>query len=131
MLLLELLTVARFRGMSQKIGNLLRGVGAAREESGVLVFLDSDIRPGRGFLRSLVAPLGEPSVGASTGYRWLEGGEGLWSLLARLWNAGILPLMTDPSLNLAWGGATSIRGGESHLPGRPGGGMTSPYGMLF
>lgn len=108
----RLLTAGHFEGMSEKIGNLLIGVKAARDESEILVFLDSDIRPGRGFLRSLVAPLRDPSVGASTGYRLLEGGEGIWSLLARLWNASILPIMANPRFNFAWGGAMALRRGD-------------------
>ena len=46
--------------------------GASTPRSGdeVLVFVDSDARPEKSWLKKLVAPLADETLGASTGYRW-------------------------------------------------------------
>jgi len=57
-------------GTAEKVQNLLAAVRAARKRSQVLAFADSDGRVTKGWLRALAAPLAEPGVGATTGYRW-------------------------------------------------------------
>jgi ceramide glucosyltransferase len=71
----------------QKVHNLRAAVLKADPRCEVLVFVDTDARPNRGWLRSLVAPLVDEQLGASTGYRWfipLEGG--LAAHLRSVWN---------------------------------------------
>src|SRR6185436_7464858 len=61
----------------QKVHNLRAAVLETDPRSEVLVFVDTDARPHGDWLRSLVAPLSDERLGASTGYRWfipLEGG---------------------------------------------------------
>ena len=73
---------------SEKIQNLTAAVRAVRKRSQVLAFADSDGRVGPGWLRALVAPLAEPGVGASTGYRWfLPDPPDFWSLMRGVWDA--------------------------------------------
>jgi hypothetical protein len=73
---------------AEKIQNLMAAVRAARKRSQVLAFADSDGRVTRGWLRALVAPLAEPGVGASTGYRWfLPDPPDFWSLMRGVWDA--------------------------------------------
>ncbi len=94
----------------QKVNNQLRALREVRESTEVLVFVDSDGRPDRGFLRHLVDPLVDPKIGASTGYRWyvpVRGGFGSW--LRSTWNAGGILFLTHPKYNYAWGGAMAIR----------------------
>jgi len=52
---------------SQKVENLRTAVLHASDESEIFVFVDSDTRPKEDWLRSLIAPLKDASVGASTG----------------------------------------------------------------
>ena len=86
----------------------LKGVSPA--EAQVLVFVDSDCRPDAGFVGRLVAPLDEPGVGATTGYRWYHPPRPtLGSMLRSTWNAGALPFLIDPKRVFAWGGAMAIR----------------------
>src|SRR3954470_1673631 len=54
----------------EKVHNLQAAVRASARRSEILAFADSDGRPSSGWLRALIAPLDEPGVGASTGYRW-------------------------------------------------------------
>ena len=95
---------------AEKIQNLMAAVRAARKRSRVLAFADSDGRVSRGWLRALVAPLEEPGVGASTGYRWfLPDPPDFWSLLRGVWDAVAAGTMGPGDCRFAWGGALAIR----------------------
>ena len=95
---------------AEKIQNLMAAVRAARKRSRVLAFADSDGRVGRGWLRALVAPLEEPGVGASTGYRWfLPDPPDFWSLMRGVWDAVVAGTLGPGDCYFAWGGAMAIR----------------------
>ena len=97
-------------GASEKIQNLLAAVRASRKRTQVLAFADSDGRVTRGWLRELVAPLAEPGVGASTGYRWfLPDPPDFWSLLRGVWDAVAVGMLGAGDNRFVWGGATAIR----------------------
>jgi cellulose synthase/poly-beta-1,6-N-acetylglucosamine synthase-like glycosyltransferase len=77
----------------------------------VLVFVDTDARPNENWLRQLVAPLADDTLGASTGYRWFvpERG-GFASRLRGVWNASVASALgADTEKNFCWGGSTAIR----------------------
>ena len=106
----RLYTAGIVQGRSQKINNQLKGLKEVKEDSGILVFIDSDARPGPEFLKNLIAPLKDPAVGVATGFRWyLPVKGGFSSLLRSTWNGGGLAFVTDRSSNYAWGGAMAIR----------------------
>ena len=95
----------------QKVHNLRAAVHLVEPASEVLVFVDSDARPRADWLRSLVAPLVDESLGAATGYRWFipEKG-GLPSTLRSVWNASIASALGENGdRNFCWGGSTAIR----------------------
>jgi cellulose synthase/poly-beta-1,6-N-acetylglucosamine synthase-like glycosyltransferase len=95
----------------QKVHNLRIATTQVDPESEVLVFVDTDARPGRDWLKKLVAPLVDKGLGASTGYRWFipENG-GLASRLRSVWNASIASALgADTTKNFCWGGSTAIR----------------------
>ncbi len=95
----------------QKVHNLRESLPHVSDKSEVLVFVDTDARPGVDWLRELVAPLVDERVGASSGYRWfvpLRGG--LASQLRSVWNASVASALgSDTSKNFCWGGSTAIR----------------------
>jgi cellulose synthase/poly-beta-1,6-N-acetylglucosamine synthase-like glycosyltransferase len=95
----------------QKVHNLIDALRVADAASEVFVFVDTDARPARDWLRSLVAPLGGEEVGAATGYRWfvpVRGG--LASRLRSAWNASIASALgANREKNFCWGGSTAIR----------------------
>ena len=95
----------------QKVHNLRAAVGEADPASEVFVFVDTDARPHPGWLRALVSPLADESVGAATGYRWfLPVRGGLGSHLRSVWNASIASALgPDGRRNFCWGGSTAIR----------------------
>jgi len=84
-------------------------VTMARNYSRVFAFADSDGRVTRGWLRALVAPLAEPGVGASTGYRWFTPQPAVWSLLRAVWDGAAFGLLGPGDSPFAWGGAMAIR----------------------
>ncbi|HEV3468753.1 MAG TPA: glycosyltransferase family 2 protein [Pyrinomonadaceae bacterium] len=112
-------TVARARavvagpaeGCGQKVHNLRAAVREADPSSEVFVFVDTDARPGAGWLRALVSPLADARVGAATGYRWfLPAAGGLASHLRSVWNASIASALgPDERRNFCWGGSTAVR----------------------
>jgi cellulose synthase/poly-beta-1,6-N-acetylglucosamine synthase-like glycosyltransferase len=95
----------------QKVHNLRVAVNEVDPQSEVLVFVDTDARPAPDWLRKLVAPLAEETLGASTGYRWFipERG-GIASRLRSVWNASVASALgSDTAKNFCWGGSTAIR----------------------
>ena len=54
----------------QKVHNLRFATTKISADAEVLVFVDTDARPGKDWLKQLVAPLADEELGASTGYRW-------------------------------------------------------------
>jgi len=95
---------------AEKILNLTAAVRAARKRSEIFAFADSDGRPTKRWLRALVAPLSEPGVGASTGYRWfMPEPAGFWSLLRAVWDSVAAGVLGPGDNRFAWGGAMAIR----------------------
>ncbi|HEY3244294.1 MAG TPA: glycosyltransferase family 2 protein, partial [Phycisphaerae bacterium] len=94
---------------SRKVHNLLAGVAAARPESTVLIFMDSDAVPGPLHLARLTTRLHKPHIGATTGYRWYIPSGGLVPAVCCIWNAAALTLLGSHRHNFCWGGSTAIR----------------------
>jgi ceramide glucosyltransferase len=95
----------------EKVHNLLQAIQQLPEEFEILVFADSDGRPGHSWLRRLIAPLTDSRIGATTTMRWLiPNKNNLPSLLLAAWNAPILTMLgPDTTKNFCWGGGTAIR----------------------
>ena len=81
----------------------------------VVVFADSDIRPAEDWLRQLVQPLADSTVGVATGFRWyVPPRPTFWSLVRTEWNAVSANVLFDPRRAFAWGGSCAVR--RDHLP---------------
>ena len=95
----------------QKVHNLRTAVRAAHPAGEVLVFADTDAQPQKFWLRALVGPLQDESVGATTGYRWfVAANAGFASHLLSVWNAAIASALGERGdKNFCWGGSTAIR----------------------
>jgi cellulose synthase/poly-beta-1,6-N-acetylglucosamine synthase-like glycosyltransferase len=95
---------------SEKVNNLRVAVEQLPPEFEVLVFTDSDGRPGRSWLHHLVAPLGDVRTGATTTMRWLIPNRGnLSTALLAAWNAPVVTMLGEKGNNFCWGGGTAIR----------------------
>jgi ceramide glucosyltransferase len=92
-----------------KVNNLLHGLEVLDQSVEALIFADIDASPSPDWLRSLVAPLANPRITVSTGFRWYLPGEGFVSQLRAAWDTSIATLMGDHDHNFAWGGSMAIR----------------------
>ncbi len=94
----------------EKVSNLRAAIEQLPEEFEVLVFADSDGRPGKHWLHHLVAPLADNRIGATTTMRWLAPNvANLPTLLLAAWNAPIVTMLGEKARNFCWGGGTAIR----------------------
>ena len=95
----------------QKVHNLIAALNEIGEQAEVIAFVDTDARPHEQWLRSLVAPLGDKGLGASSSYRWFVPlSHKLAPHLRSVWNASIASALGgNTHKNFCWGGATAVR----------------------
>jgi ceramide glucosyltransferase len=94
----------------EKVNNLRAAIEQLPEEFELLVFTDSDGRPGRSWLQRIVAPLSDARVGATTTMRWfIPNNNGFATALLAAWNAPIVTMLSEKGKNFCWGGGTAIR----------------------
>src|SRR3990172_3280964 len=105
----RVVVAGRPEGRGEKVNNLLAGVAAARAESEVFVFADSDGRPSPSWVRTLVAYLADPAVGAATTFRWYIPDGDFLSGLQSAWNAPAVTYMGEWDRNFCWGGGMALR----------------------
>jgi ceramide glucosyltransferase len=96
-------------GASEKIQNLTAAIHAARKHTRIFAFADSDGRVTPRWLRSLVVPLANNAVGASTGYRWYLAHSNPGSILRAVWDAVSGGMLGPGDCPFAWGGSMAIR----------------------
>lgn len=95
---------------SEKVNNLRVAVEQLPPEFEVLVFADSDGRPGKSWLHHLVAPLTDSRIGATTTMRWfIPNQNDLPTALLAAWNASVVTMLGGHEKNFCWGGGTAIR----------------------
>src|SRR5947208_12486075 len=71
----------------------------------IVVFADSDIRPAQDWLRQLVQPLADSTVGVATGFRWyVPPRPTFWSLVRTEWNGVGANALVTPRLACVCGG---------------------------
>ena len=97
-------------GCSEKINNLRVAIEQLTPDFEVLVFADSDGRPGKAWLHRLVAPLKDERIAATTTMRWLmPNNNELATVLLAAWNAPLVTMLTENGPNFCWGGGTAVR----------------------
>jgi ceramide glucosyltransferase len=109
----KLLIAGKAGNEGQKVHNLRRAVLEVSEKSEIFVFADSDACASENWLRNLIAPLQDETVGAATGYRWfVQQKGGLATHFRSVWNASIASALgANTKSNFCWGGSTAIRRG--------------------
>jgi ceramide glucosyltransferase len=106
----HIVIAGRPENCSEKVNNLRIAVEQLPEEFEVLVFTDSDGRPGKNWLHHMVAPLTDSRIGATTTMRWfLPNDNGLPTALLAAWNASVITMLGHHNKNFCWGGGTAIR----------------------
>ena len=95
---------------SEKVNNLRVGVEQLPPEFEIIVFADSDGRPGKSWLHKLAAPLADSRIGATTTMRWFVPNQlNLATALLAAWNAAVVTMLGGHNKNFCWGGGTAIR----------------------
>src|ERR1700760_3998958 len=95
---------------SEKVNNLRVGVEQLPPEFEIMVFADSDGRPGKSWLQRLTAPLADSRIGATTTMRWFVPTKNdLATALLAAWNAAVVTMLGGHDKNFCWGGGTAIR----------------------
>jgi len=95
---------------SGKVAALLTALERDWGQAQVYAFIDSDALVTPSWLGNLVDPLGDESVGATTGFRWLFPSRGgFWSYAESAWNASGTNLLFNDRYNFPWGGAMAVR----------------------
>lgn len=104
------LLVADPSGMGGKVNALRTALARLAADDEAVVFADADIRPGKDWLRQLVQPLADVTVGASTGFRWyVPPRPAFWALVRSEWNAVSANVLFDARRNYTWGGSSAVR----------------------
>jgi ceramide glucosyltransferase len=94
----------------EKVNNLRAAVEQLPEDFEFIAFADSDGRPGKSWLKRLVAPLHDPRIGATTTMRWfIPNKSNLPTAFLAAWNAPVVTMLTENGKNFCWGGGTAIR----------------------
>ena len=107
----KLIVAGKATDSAQKVHNLREAVLRIAERSEIFVFVDSDARPSENWLKNLIAPLQDKSIGAATGYRWFISKKGNFASEMRgVWNASIASALgANLKSNFCWGGSMAIR----------------------
>ena len=106
----QLVVAGQADACGQKVHNLLAATADLSPEIEYLAFVDSDARPQRHWLRSLVSHLELPHVAATTGYRWfVPVRRSLVNHLLYGINCNSAILMAARVHHLVWGGSWAIR----------------------
>jgi len=93
----------------QKVHNQRAAVEAIGKDVEIIVFVDSDAHTRPEWLAEICAPLADPKIGATTGYRWHIPVPGnFWSILLSSWNAQAITMLGERSF-FAWGGTMAMR----------------------
>jgi len=106
----HLVIAGKAQGCGEKVNNLRAAIDEIPEEFEVFVFTDSDGRPGRPWLKRMVASLASTKIGATTTMRWFFPAKGgIANALLTAWNAAIVTFLGEHKNNFCWGGGTAIR----------------------
>lgn len=94
----------------EKIHNLMAAAEVVSARTAVLAFADSDGEVPADWLRKLIAPLLDGTLGATTTYRWHFPEEGgFWPLLRSVWDSAVASNMDTRDQGFAWGGGMALR----------------------
>lgn len=105
----KMVVAAKSTDSAQKVENIREAISHADPRSKVFVFVDSDARPQKGWLKNLVAAVEDDSVGIATGYRWFLSKKPTFaSELRSAWNASIASAL-GPKSSFCWAGSMAIR----------------------
>jgi ceramide glucosyltransferase len=94
----------------EKVNNLRFAIEQLPPDFEFLAFADSDGRPGKSWLKRLVAPLTDARIGATTTIRWLiPNRSDFATALLAAWNSPVVTMLSGNGKNFCWGGGMAMR----------------------
>ncbi len=98
-----------YKTCSEKLSNLINALNFISEDSEVLVFLDSDLKIKKSFVKKLVQPLRFEKIGATTGYRYYKPDKTFSSYVRSSYVFASSLFLCNEKTNFTFGGATAIK----------------------
>lgn len=96
------------RNRSLKCNSLLFALDHIDTRYEFVALIDADLHPDRNWIRRLLHPFSNPTVGAAYGMRWFSTSDlGMGSLVRAIWNAAAIVQMHI--YRIPWGGSLAIR----------------------
>lgn len=93
---------------SLKNAALIQGINSCTSQCEVFAWLDADTVPHRNWLKDLVAPFQDDTVGAACGIRWYAPPSStIANYVRHIWNSGAVLQMV--AFGIGWGGTFAIR----------------------
>jgi cellulose synthase/poly-beta-1,6-N-acetylglucosamine synthase-like glycosyltransferase len=104
-----LAVAAQSQDEGQKSTNLRAALKSIMADDEIVVLADANIRPGRDWLKHLVAPLVQGTADIVSGYAWvIPENHTLASFVLTGMSHGLVAIPRLPLLNAAWGGSTAM-----------------------
>lgn len=104
----RIVIIPKFTGKcGMKCEALIAAMESLDPRRAVVAMIDADSVAAANWLREMIAPLADQSVGAVTGDRWFEPNGSLASTVRAVWNAAAIVQMN--LYRIAWGGSLAIR----------------------
>lgn len=98
----------RYETCSLKLSALSQELARLDETCEAVVLVDADVMTYPGWLRDMLKPLEDQSVGAATGIRWFAPpGKSVGASMRYLWNLGAIGQMHQ--FGIAWGGSLALK----------------------
>lgn len=99
---------SRLKTCSLKCSAIVQAIADISKKTEVIALVDADIAPSRSWLRRLVGPLKDPTVGVVTGNQWFSPKENrAGSIIRSLWNAAAL--LVTYLFKHTWAGSCAMR----------------------
>ena len=99
---------SRLKTCSLKCSAIVQAIAAISNKTEVIALVDADIAPSHSWLRRLVGPLKDPTVGVVTGNQWFSPKENRpGSIIRSLWNAAAL--LVTYLFKHTWAGSCAMR----------------------
>ncbi len=98
-----------YKTCAEKLSNMINAFSHVSKDSEVLVFLDSDLKIKKQFIKKLVQPLQFSKIGATTGYRYYKPNKNIISYIRSAYILASSLCLSNEKTNFTYGGATAIK----------------------
>lgn len=95
---------------SQKMQNQFNALNIVSTQAEYLLFLDSDGKLDKDFIKNMISRFYQEDIGLVTGWRWyIPNNKNPLTYIRSAWNAAVFPFLINNKHNIAFGGAMMIK----------------------